>query len=203
MVLGVDVLKPHLRRPDEPKTELKIVYGPGKGKYDTHAEIAQHIRLLEAIADNLSDRFVWRVPISLEMQACGEANARWIYREKRVVVCYELADEFAELYRQYGRTMAFSLDPQVATAPKPAARRPPCGSRSRSAPSGRCDSRSSRSARYSRSVSLAAHAARPAAVVMHPVAPAMHALAPAAIHAAAAHPLRQVSRAFCSSLREL
>jgi hypothetical protein len=68
-----NVLKPHLRSPDQPKTELKIVYGPGKGKYDTHAEIAQHIKLLEAIADNLSDRFVWRVPISLEMQACGES----------------------------------------------------------------------------------------------------------------------------------
>jgi hypothetical protein len=53
------------------------------------------------------------------MQACGEVNARWIYREKRVVVCYELADEFAELYRQYGHTMAFSLDPAVAAAPKP------------------------------------------------------------------------------------
>ena len=114
-----NVLKAHLRNPDQPKTELKIVYGPGKGKYDTHAEIAQHIKLLEAIADNLSDRFVWRVPISLEMQACGEVNARWIYREKRVVVCYELADEFAELYRQYGHTMAFSLDPAVAVAPKP------------------------------------------------------------------------------------
>ena len=114
-----NVLKAHLRKPDQPKTALKIVYGPGNGKYDTHAEVARHIRLLEAIADNLSDRFVWRVPISLEMQACGEVNARWIYREKRVVVCYELADEFAELYRQYGRTMAFSLDPEVSAAAKP------------------------------------------------------------------------------------
>jgi hypothetical protein len=111
-----NVLKAHLRKPDEPRTALNIVYGPGGGKYDTHAEILRHIRLLEAIADNLSDRFVWPVPISLEMQACGEVNARWIYREKRVVVCYELAEEFAELYRQYGRTMAFSLDPQVSPA---------------------------------------------------------------------------------------
>ena len=71
------MLKAHLRKPDQPKTALNIVYGPGNGKYDTHAEISRHIRLLEAIADNLSDRFVWRVPISLEMQACGEANARW------------------------------------------------------------------------------------------------------------------------------
>ena len=68
------VLKAHLRKPDQPKTALNIVYGPGNGKYDTHAEIARHIQLLEAIADNLSDRFVWRVPISLEMQACGDVQ---------------------------------------------------------------------------------------------------------------------------------
>lgn len=114
-----NVLKPHLRKPDDPKTELKVVYGPGGGKYDAHAEVARHIGILEAIADKLSDRFVWREPISLEMRACGEVNARWIYREKRVLICYELADEFAELYRKYGRTMSFSLEPEVAAAPKP------------------------------------------------------------------------------------
>jgi hypothetical protein len=113
-----NVLQAHLRKPDQPRTELNIVYGPTTGKHYTYGEVARQIRVLEAIADNLSDRFVWRAPISLEMQTCGEANARWIYREKRVVICYELADEFAQLYRQYGRTMSLSLEPDVATAPK-------------------------------------------------------------------------------------
>jgi hypothetical protein len=111
------VLQPHLRKADQPKSTINIVYGPGNGKYDTHAEVSRHIRVLEAMAENLSDRFVWRSPISLEMQVCGEPNARWEWRSKKVVVCYELADEFAQLYRKYGRTMAFTLDPKVSAAP--------------------------------------------------------------------------------------
>jgi hypothetical protein len=108
------VLQAHLRKPDQPKTALNIVYGPGNGKYDAHAEVARHIKLLEAIAENLSDRFVWRAPISLEMQTCGEPNARWEFRTKKVIVCYEMADEFADLYRKFGRSMAFSLDNRVS-----------------------------------------------------------------------------------------
>jgi hypothetical protein len=110
------VLQAHVRKPDQPKTALNVVYGPGNGKYDAHVEVARHIKLLEAIGENLSDRFVWPSPITLEMQVCGEPNARWEWRSKKVIVCYELADEFAELYRKYGRSMAFSLDPKVSAA---------------------------------------------------------------------------------------
>ena len=86
----------------------------GQRKIRTHVEISRHIQLLEAMAYNLSDRFVWREPISLEMQTCGEPNARWEWRSKKVVICYEMADEFAELYRKYGRSMAFTLDQRVS-----------------------------------------------------------------------------------------
>lgn len=115
------LLQPHLRKPDEPRSEIKIIYGPGGGKFDIHAKVSQHIRALEAIAENLTDRFVWRAPITFEMKSCGESNARWEIYNKRVVICYELADEYAELYRQWGRTMVFSLDPKVSAA-TPAAR---------------------------------------------------------------------------------
>ena len=54
------------------------------------------------------------------MQTCGEVEcALRVIATKKVIVCYELADEFAELYRRYGHSMAFSLDPAVAVAPKP------------------------------------------------------------------------------------
>jgi hypothetical protein len=115
------VLQAHLRKPDQPKTALNIVYGPGNGKHDVHVEVARHIQLLEAMAENLSDRFVWSEPISLEMQTCGEPNARWEWRSKKVIVCYEMADEFAELYRKYGRSMQFSLDNKVSAVPPPRA----------------------------------------------------------------------------------
>jgi hypothetical protein len=115
------VLQAHVRKPDQPRTALNVVYGPGNGKHDMHAQIARHIQLLEAMAENLSDRFVWREPISLEMQACGEPNARWEWRSKKVIICYEMADEFAELYRKYGRSMQFSLDNKVSAASPPRA----------------------------------------------------------------------------------
>jgi hypothetical protein len=114
------VLEAHLRKPDQPKTEFNIVYGPGNGKYDPHAAVSQQMRLLETIAEGLSGRFVWRAPISLEMQTCGDANARFEFRTRKVVVCYELADEFSDLYYRYGHSMSLSLEPKVsAAAPRP------------------------------------------------------------------------------------
>ena len=89
------VLQSHLRKPDQAKTTINVVYGPGNGKYDVHAAIARQMKLLEIIAESLSDRFVWRAPISLEMQTCGESNARFEFRTRKVIVCYELADEFS------------------------------------------------------------------------------------------------------------
>jgi len=56
------VLQSHLRKPDQAKTTINVVYGPGNGKYDAHAAIAQQMKLLEIIAESLSDRFVWRAP---------------------------------------------------------------------------------------------------------------------------------------------
>jgi hypothetical protein len=106
------LLQSHLRKPDQAKTAINIVYGPGNGKYDAHAAVSQQLKLLETIADSLSDRFVWPAPITLEMQTCGDANARFEFRSKKVVVCYELADEFSALYYQYGRS--FSLDAKVS-----------------------------------------------------------------------------------------
>ena len=110
------VLQSHLRKPDQAKTAINVVYGPGNGKYDAHAAVFQQMKLLETIAESLSDRFAWRAPISLEMQTCGESNARFEFRTRKVIVCYELADEFSDLYRRYGHSMSFSLDAKVSAA---------------------------------------------------------------------------------------
>ena len=115
------VLQSHLRKPDQAKTAINVVYGPGNGKYDVHAAIARQMKLLEIFAESLSDRFAWRAPISLEMQTCGESNARFEFRTRKVIVCYELADEFSDLHRRYGGSMSFSLDAKVSAAtPGPA-----------------------------------------------------------------------------------
>ena len=132
------VLQPHLRKSDQAKTAINVVYGPGNGKYDAHAAVSQQMKLLETIAESLSDRFAWRAPISFEMQTCGESNARFEFRTRKVVVCYELADEFSDLYRRYGRSMSLSLDAKVSAATpgraniSPLASSPSVGAKARS-----------------------------------------------------------------------
>jgi len=111
------VLQPHLRKGDQPRTAINVIYGSGNGQYDVHAAVARQMKILEAMAEHLSDHYVWRAPISLEMQTCGDANARFEFRTKKVIVCYELAEEFSELYRRYGRSMEFSLGSKVAATP--------------------------------------------------------------------------------------
>ena len=60
------------------------------------------IRLLETVAEHAADDFAWPAPFTLEMQSCGFPNARWDLATKKLTLCYELAREFADLYRDYG-----------------------------------------------------------------------------------------------------
>jgi hypothetical protein len=39
----------------------------------------------------------------MEMRSCGEAGARWTVAARNLHICYEMAQEFAELYRDYGQ----------------------------------------------------------------------------------------------------
>jgi len=55
----------------------------------------------------------------VEMRSCGEANARWTIPTRRLHVCYELAEEFVEIDRDYGagRTLAQArIEPRVKVA---------------------------------------------------------------------------------------
>jgi hypothetical protein len=96
------VLNPHLRAPAQPKTRIDVIYGEGKGKLEFVAQAVRAIQILEPVAERMSDLFVWPAPFTLEMQTCGFVNAAWMPSERKLVVCYELAHDFAELYRAYG-----------------------------------------------------------------------------------------------------
>jgi hypothetical protein len=73
--------------------------------------LSRKLRLLETAADFLSNEYVWPAPIGLEMQACGSPGARWDLPLKKIIVCYEIVDEFAQLYRKYGH-LDMMTDPQ-------------------------------------------------------------------------------------------
>jgi len=95
------VLRPHYRAADRPKTKIDVVYGDGKGDFDVLAEIFRSTRLLEIVADHTSDLLAWPEPFVLETQSCGVINAHWDTRTRRLTLCYELAQDFAELYRYF------------------------------------------------------------------------------------------------------
>ena len=122
-----------------------------------------------------------------------------VARASSVVVCYEMADEFAELYRQYGRSMAFTLDQRVSEvrARRRPQKRSPCQKQKSLRAKRRCDSRVL-AKRPTAAPSPRRACARP--FRHHGGRASGAAPAPCGRHA---DPLRQVSRAFCSSVSEL
>src|SRR5205807_655732 len=98
-----EVLKPHKRAPDGPKTKIEVSYAPTR-EYAALSEIGRKLQILESVAEWLSEDFAWKTPISMEMQECGGPGARWLPRDKKIVVCYELIREFVQLHRNYGQT---------------------------------------------------------------------------------------------------
>jgi Putative metallopeptidase/Helix-turn-helix domain len=92
-------LAPHRRTGDQPKTKIDVVYGEGKGKLAMFARAFRSIGLLEAIAEYSAENYVWRAPFTIEIQTCGEPDARWSLQEHKLHLCYELAEEFLTLYQ--------------------------------------------------------------------------------------------------------
>jgi Putative metallopeptidase len=100
------LLKPHRRAPDQPKTKIAVVYGPAEGRAAVARQVARSIQLLETVAEHAADDFVWPVPFTLEMKSCGFPNASWNLPSHKLTLCYELATDFAYLYREYGNAKA-------------------------------------------------------------------------------------------------
>jgi len=93
------LLKPYLRAPDQPKQKIELSYGDAKGKLAVYAKTFRELRLLETFAELIGERYNWPRPFSMEMLECGEVGASW--RARKLRICYEMAQEFAELYRDY------------------------------------------------------------------------------------------------------
>jgi hypothetical protein len=96
-------LEPHLRKEGQPKTPISVSYQDSE-EYELFARGFKNLQILEELANHLSERYVWRRPIGLEMTTCNEPAARWDLSLQKIVVCYELAADFAQLYRDYAPT---------------------------------------------------------------------------------------------------
>lgn len=106
-------LTPHIRKPDQPKTPITAVYADSK-EYEFLKRAFAQMRLLETLAEHLSDRYVWPEPVGFEMTDCGEPNARWAPTLKKIVVCYELAADFVDLHRGYAGHEVELPSPKIA-----------------------------------------------------------------------------------------
>ncbi len=93
------VLKSHRRTADQPKATIRTVYGEDKSGLDVNARSFRALRLLESVAERAAEEFVWRKPFALELQSCGSPGAHWDLLSHRLIVCYEMAEEFVQLYR--------------------------------------------------------------------------------------------------------
>jgi hypothetical protein len=100
-------LKPYLRSPAQPKIAISVIYGDSKGALDIYARSFRKLKFLEAIVDYLSDVYVWPRPLVLEMTSCnGRADARWISSQQKIIICYEMVADVANLYRDYSDDLA-------------------------------------------------------------------------------------------------
>jgi hypothetical protein len=77
-----------------------------EGRTTTAQQVARSIRLLETLAEHAADEFAWPAPFTLKMQSCGYPNARWDLPTHKLTMCYELAPEFADIYRTYADVRA-------------------------------------------------------------------------------------------------
>jgi hypothetical protein len=112
------VLKPFARGPDQPKIKIDFTYGDGKAEYDLYAQGFRSIRLLDVEARRLADELAWPMPFGLEMQTCGTVNATWSESTRKLTLCYELAADFAELYRDYNDKLMVSANSKAKSKPK-------------------------------------------------------------------------------------
>lgn len=95
-------LTPHRPAADQPKARIEVSYGAAAGHLEVYAQVFRNLRFLETIAELAADHLAWRTPIRIEMRSCGDAGAAWTGPTRTLHVCYEMAQDFAELYRDFG-----------------------------------------------------------------------------------------------------
>ena len=94
-------LNPHRRASDQPETRIDVAYSDAQGDLEVFARSFRELRILETVAEAAAADFAWPAPFTMEMQSCGRRDATWADKTRTVRVCYELAFDFAQLYRAY------------------------------------------------------------------------------------------------------
>jgi hypothetical protein len=92
------VLEPHVRSSAITNPEISVIYRPHDPSYDEIVEILKQNRVLETTADWLRKSYVLPRPVRLTAEECGQVNAFYDPSTREVILCYEWADYFYDLY---------------------------------------------------------------------------------------------------------
>jgi hypothetical protein len=95
------VLEPHRRAPDQTEAKIGVAYGDAEGDFEIFARSFRQIQMLEAVAQRAAADYSWPAPFNMEMQSCDRPEAVWLDKTRTLRICYELAFDFAQLYRAY------------------------------------------------------------------------------------------------------
>jgi hypothetical protein len=95
------LLEAHRRTDGQPTAAIEVAYQAGHDNLERYARSFQSIGFLEALSDYASSRYALPRPIKMEMASCGETNAVWMSSSNTETLCYELADDFFDLYEGY------------------------------------------------------------------------------------------------------
>jgi hypothetical protein len=95
------LLESHRHADREPTATIEVAYEAGQGHLERYARSFQSVALLEALSDYASSRYALPHPIKIVMANCGDANAAWVSSANTETLCYELADDFFDLYNGY------------------------------------------------------------------------------------------------------
>jgi len=78
---------------------FKVRYGPvGKSDYAEIQKVFRETRILEDTAKELNETFTLPADVTIAMNKCGQANAFYESDKKLITVCYELIDQFSDLF---------------------------------------------------------------------------------------------------------
>jgi hypothetical protein len=101
-----------LEEGEAPTGSVSVEYGD-PGEFGAAADLLKSSALLETIAHQMEDTFRLTGPITISVEQCGQANAFYVPNERKVKVCYELANFFyqkAEEMTAAGETEAAPAD---------------------------------------------------------------------------------------------
>ena len=108
-------LEPYQRAPELAPMKYPIVFGKPEGSLDIFKQAFEASDIMGYVAA-FAGRYAWRHGFRIEVSMCGQPGASWNLEERKMVFCYELADDFVQLYKLHGEDPLAKLSPPLTPA---------------------------------------------------------------------------------------